>query len=179
MLVGMDQRGDLRASDADRQRVADQLRRALDEGRLDLHEYDERLQRAYASKTYAELGSLLTDLPGAVGPERSRLAATSPPRATSAPVGQIPVGTRAWLLARWGVYLKVVAVVSAIWLVTSVAFGEVGYFWPIWVAGPWGAVLVVSTVWGLLGGGPRHWPEGHCKGYGPGHYAVRGRARGC
>ena len=42
-----------------------ELRVALDEGRLDLHGYDERLQRAYAAKTYGELQALLSDLPGA------------------------------------------------------------------------------------------------------------------
>ena len=60
-------RDEMRAADADRQAVADKLRAALDEGRLDLHEYDERLQRAYAAKTYGDLDGLLTDLPvGAV-----------------------------------------------------------------------------------------------------------------
>ena len=29
------------------------------------------------------------------------------------------------------------------------------YFWPAWVAGPWGAVLVVRTAAGLTGGEPR------------------------
>ena len=63
-------RDEMRAGDADRQAVADKLKAALDEGRLDLHEYDERLQRAYAAKTYGELDSLLTDLPGTVPAQR-------------------------------------------------------------------------------------------------------------
>jgi hypothetical protein len=176
----MDQRGDMRASDADRQSVADQLRRALDEGRLDLHEYDERLQRAYASKTYEELGSLLTDLPGAVRPERSRLAAASPPpvaSTTGTPSSPVLPGRRGWLLAAWSIYLRVVAVTTGIWLVTSIASGELRDFWPIWVAGPWGAVLLVSTVGGLLGGGPRRWHGGRAAIHGCGGY-VRSRARG-
>jgi len=37
-------RDHMRAADADRRRVADHLRAALGEGRLDLHEYDERLR---------------------------------------------------------------------------------------------------------------------------------------
>lgn len=178
----MDQRDDMRASDADRQSVADQLRKALDEGRLDLHEYDERLGRAYAAKTYADLGSLLTDLPGTVSPDRSRLAAAPPPPA--GPVSGTPsrpstAATRGWLLATWGAYLKVVTITTAIWLVTSVASGELQYFWPIWVAGPWGAVLLVSTVGGLLGGAPRHWQRTHGHWHGrPGRYAARERTRG-
>ncbi len=31
------------------------------------------------------------------------------------------------------------------------------YFWPGWVAGPWGAVLLVSTMTGLLSGEPQRW----------------------
>ena len=54
-----------RAADDDRAGIADQLRAALDEGRLVLHEYDDRLQRAYAAKTYAELDELVHDLPAA------------------------------------------------------------------------------------------------------------------
>src|SRR5262245_47581179 len=55
--------GDLRAGDADRERVAERLRTALDEGRLNLYEYDERLRDAYAAKTYSELDALVGDLP--------------------------------------------------------------------------------------------------------------------
>ncbi len=52
-----------RASDADRERVADRLRRALDEGRLTVTEFDERTRAAYAARTYGELDELTTDLP--------------------------------------------------------------------------------------------------------------------
>jgi hypothetical protein len=50
-MLGTMEPGELRAGDADRERVAERLRLALDEGRLNLHEYDERLQEAYAAKT--------------------------------------------------------------------------------------------------------------------------------
>src|ERR687890_2400976 len=53
----------MRAADADRQKIADQLKAALDEGRLSLHEYDERVAQAYAARTYADLLGLVTDLP--------------------------------------------------------------------------------------------------------------------
>src|SRR5690242_14727233 len=59
-----ERREDLRAADVDRQFVAERLKSALDEGRLDLHEYDERLQNAYAAKTYGDLDKVLSDLPG-------------------------------------------------------------------------------------------------------------------
>jgi hypothetical protein len=30
----------------------------------------------------------------------------------------------------------------------SVSAGEPIYFWPMWVAGPWGAVLLATTLFG-------------------------------
>src|SRR5690348_14905844 len=53
----------LRAADSDRQQIADQLKGALDEGRLSLHEYDDRVAAAYAARTYAELLVIVQDLP--------------------------------------------------------------------------------------------------------------------
>ena len=80
MLVGMD-RDEMRAGDGDRQAVAEKLKTALDEGRLDLGEYDERLQRTYSAKTYGDLQELVTDLPGTVPAQHSQvqpLAVRSP-----------------------------------------------------------------------------------------------------
>jgi Domain of unknown function (DUF1707) len=53
----------LRVSDADRHKVAEILREAAGEGRLDLDELDERLESAYAAKTYADLMPITADLP--------------------------------------------------------------------------------------------------------------------
>jgi hypothetical protein len=57
----------MRASDADRDRVADQLREALAEGRLTAEEHAERLDAVYAAKTYAELAPIVHDLPATGG----------------------------------------------------------------------------------------------------------------
>lgn len=54
---------ELRAADADRERVAEALREAAGDGRLTLEELDERLSQAYAAKTYAELATITRDLP--------------------------------------------------------------------------------------------------------------------
>jgi hypothetical protein len=54
---------ELRASDADRERVAERLREALAEGRLDMPEFEERLEATYAARTYGELTPLTRDLP--------------------------------------------------------------------------------------------------------------------
>jgi len=53
----------MRASDADRERVAEVLRTAATEGRLHLDELDERLAAVYAARTYAELEPITHDLP--------------------------------------------------------------------------------------------------------------------
>ncbi|MFJ5263579.1 DUF1707 domain-containing protein [Streptomyces sp. NPDC088387] len=56
---------ELRASDADRERVAEVLRDALAEGRLDMTEFEERLEQTYQARTYGELAPITRDLPGA------------------------------------------------------------------------------------------------------------------
>lgn len=60
-IVGRDP--NLRAADADRERVADRLRKSHAEGRLDLSEFQERLERCYEAKTFGQLGELVRDLP--------------------------------------------------------------------------------------------------------------------
>jgi len=53
----------MRAGDADRERLVEQLREHHAAGRLTLDEFDERMQKAYAAKTYGELKTLTRDLP--------------------------------------------------------------------------------------------------------------------
>ncbi|MBA4867178.1 DUF1707 and DUF2154 domain-containing protein [Streptomyces sp. PSKA54] len=53
----------LRASDADRDRIADILREALAEGRLTADEHAERIDGVYRAKTLGELEPLVRDLP--------------------------------------------------------------------------------------------------------------------
>jgi hypothetical protein len=53
----------LRASDADRDRVAALLREHHAAGRLTVEEFQERLNAAFAAKTMGELAELMTDLP--------------------------------------------------------------------------------------------------------------------
>jgi Domain of unknown function (DUF1707)/Cell wall-active antibiotics response 4TMS YvqF len=57
----------MRASDADRDRIADQLREALAEGRIAPDEHAERLDAVYRAKTYAELAPIVADLPATGG----------------------------------------------------------------------------------------------------------------
>ena len=53
---------DMRVSDADRNKVAEILREAAGDGRIDLGELDERLEATYAAKTYGELVPITRDL---------------------------------------------------------------------------------------------------------------------
>jgi Domain of unknown function (DUF1707)/Cell wall-active antibiotics response 4TMS YvqF len=57
--------GELRASDAEREAVVEQLRVASVEGRLTLAELTDRTEAAYTATTHAELALLTQDLPSA------------------------------------------------------------------------------------------------------------------
>jgi Flp pilus assembly protein TadB len=53
----------LRAADADRERIADRLRKAHAEGRLDTDELQQRLEACYEAKAFGQLDQLVRDLP--------------------------------------------------------------------------------------------------------------------
>jgi hypothetical protein len=53
----------LRASDADREAIADRLRTHHTDGRLDQDEFQERLDKCFSAKTVGELADLTRDLP--------------------------------------------------------------------------------------------------------------------
>ncbi|MGW0142752.1 DUF1707 SHOCT-like domain-containing protein [Streptomyces calvus] len=77
---------ELRASDADRDRIADLLREALAEGRLTADEHAERVEGVLSAKTVGELEVFVRDLPAA---HRRRAAPVSAPSRPT--VGAIPV----------------------------------------------------------------------------------------
>lgn len=68
----------MRISDNDRQKVAEVLREAAGEGRIDLEELDERLGQAFAAKTYADLVPITADLHLASQPEPTRTPVPRP-----------------------------------------------------------------------------------------------------
>jgi hypothetical protein len=76
---------ELRASDADRDRIADILRDALAEGRITAEEHAERVEGALAAKTVGELEVFVRDLPAA---HRHRAATYTP--APNRPTDAIP-----------------------------------------------------------------------------------------
>jgi hypothetical protein len=141
----------LRAADADRAAVADVLGAHMSAGRLTVAEFDECLARAYAAKTYGELDELTADLP----PLREEKTATTPAPAERPPNqpamkdADVSPWAGGWDHSHsWRAWLTTSLIVLTIWAATSLASWEFHYFWPIWVIGPWGAVLLAQTLTG-------------------------------
>ncbi len=79
---------ELRASDADRDRIADMLRDAHAEGRLTADEHAERVEGVLAARTVGELDVFVRDLPAAHAGRHT--AAPAPHRPTAGPVPAEP-----------------------------------------------------------------------------------------
>ncbi len=73
--VDLHKNPELRASDAERDRVVDQLREAVAEGRLTPEEHGERVEGVLAARTVGELEAFVRDLPAGRG---SHSASASP-----------------------------------------------------------------------------------------------------
>ncbi|MBU2665986.1 DUF1707 domain-containing protein [Actinoplanes bogorensis] len=102
----------MRTSDKEREQVAEILRAAMTEGRLDMTEGEERLAKAYAAKFRDELGPLTADLPhGGL----SALANT--PEAKTA--------TRRALRRHAWVIISVASILTGLWILSGATF-----FWP-------------------------------------------------
>lgn len=138
----------LRASDADRDRVATQLREHMAAGRLTPEEFNERLDRALVARTTGDLDALLTDLPGIDLYRLPDAALTRRPRQQQV-VARAGRRRRpnAWRAA-WAGWFTVVLVCFVVW-----ALAGGGYLWPLWVAGPWGAVMAGSWLTAKAFGG--------------------------
>lgn len=129
----------MRAADADRHTVADQLKGALDEGRLSLAEYDERVRDAYAARTYADLLLLVADLP------KPGLSAAEVKARRAAEVRRDARRLPMALMVLWTIWGSVAAVNVAVWIIVAMTVAGDVYPWPVWLLVP-GAALVVTTV---------------------------------
>jgi hypothetical protein len=129
----------VRASDADRDRTASLLREHLAAGRLSPEEFSERLDRAFAAKTVGEVDALLKDLPAIDLYRLPDAALTRHPRQANDNQSRRR-GRGAWRAA-WGTWFTAVLICFVVW-----GLSGHGYVWPLWVAGPWGAVLAGSWV---------------------------------
>ncbi|GAA2869860.1 hypothetical protein Acy02nite_18710 [Actinoplanes cyaneus] len=129
----------LRAADTDRQQIADQLKGALDEGRLSLHEYDDRVAAAYAARTYAELLVIVQDLPrpGVSAAEiHARRAAEARRESSRLPTAMVVL---------WTVWAAVAAVNLVVYALVRATVNDWVYPWPAWMLVP-GAALTAVTV---------------------------------
>lgn len=86
----------IRASDADRDQVAERLREALAEGRLSPVEHEDRLDTLYKAKTIGELAPIVADLPGPGNPGTMGFGA---PERVDGPSGMEVMGSDARDLA--------------------------------------------------------------------------------
>src|SRR2546421_6832757 len=107
----MARRAVIRASDADRDRVADRLRAATAEGRLLAEELEERLEALFAARTYGELDAIVADLPREREQQRARHGPAFWVAVTASAVLVIAV---AFAVIAAGVFL--VTGVLAVWL---------------------------------------------------------------
>ena len=73
----------MRAASADRERAVDVLKAGFAEGRLTQDEYNERMNQAYAARTYAELMALTADLPAGAMPTVYPMPVYQPPVTTN------------------------------------------------------------------------------------------------
>jgi hypothetical protein len=127
----MTDRAALRAADADREQVAERLRRAATEGRLLTDELEERLGAALSAKTYGELDAIVADLPTA-DVDRRRRSVTPVPRA--------------------GVAMAIALAVTVV-LITALGFAVGGHSHPghHWSSGPSGGVPIMWLLWLAIG----------------------------
>jgi hypothetical protein len=114
----MASRAAVRASDADREQVAECLREAAAEGRLLTEELEQRLEAALSARTYGELNAIVADLPGRrlTGPtETHRLAWVRPALAIA------------------------IAVPVTLAVIAAVVFALTGVLatWVLWLAAGW------------------------------------------
>ncbi|HEY7487400.1 MAG TPA: DUF1707 domain-containing protein [Streptosporangiaceae bacterium] len=141
---------EMRASDADRDRVAAALREHCAQGRLTVDELNERLEATYTARTLGELERVTHDLPEEDLDYRP-IAAHQ--RASTMPAKRGGL-YRTGLRTAWATYTTVNLICFTIWLIVA-ATGGSAYPWFLWVAGPWGAVLLAGQVLGPKGGRPR------------------------
>jgi hypothetical protein len=141
----MDDRQRMRASDRDREEVIARLRVGLDEGRLKMDEYLDRMSRASDAVTYGDLVPLYADLPQTAPATRDE---PSPPAAVPRPA---PVRRGAYaslptaLKVLWTIWLTAVSVNVVVWVLVCATTTSLVYPWPVWVAGPYGAVLLAVS----------------------------------
>jgi hypothetical protein len=133
----MGERPALRASDGDRERAAADIREHCAPGRLRQDELAERLERAYAAETTAELDQLRADLP------------PLPPASRRAELAERRAELSRRLAQETGAAAAPFLICTVIWLLS----GANGDFWPAWLL-LIPAILLFKNGWRLYGPAP-------------------------
>ncbi len=136
----------MRIGNVERDAVVSRLQTAFGEGRLDVHEFDQRVAQVYAARTAGELVPLTADLPAAGPAFHSPTPARTPTSRPAAPPKRSRQNEGRALLWAWRAWAAAVSINVTVWLLVSISEGDPHYFWPMWVAGPWGAILLVGTI---------------------------------
>jgi Domain of unknown function (DUF1707) len=147
------QRGSLRASDADREQVAERLRNACTEGRITPDELDDRLHSALTARTYAELSRVVRDLPSPRSPARRR---------SSAGVALGGAGS-ALAFARARPFIAVAVVVPLLIITLAIVTGVFAVWAIWWLVGWWLFGARRRAMYGRYGG-PRRSAQGQGSG---------------
>jgi Domain of unknown function (DUF1707) len=109
-LMGMARRSAIRASDEDRELVAEQLRVATGEGRLHTRELEDRLTAALTAKTHGQLAVLVSDLPTSGRGSRAMPIWARATLGVAGAVGVIAAAATAAML------FTLIAFLSAVWM---------------------------------------------------------------
>lgn len=125
---------EVRCSQADRDAVEEVLRSAFQDGRLDPTEFEERLERLHVARTYRDLGTLVTDVPHSLPFLPPVTAPGALPVVQEVPADvqrrrRLPV-LRTLLL----VYLAVLVIGTAPWMMRPVLLMVVAFVWMGWMA---------------------------------------------
>jgi hypothetical protein len=130
----------VRIGDAEREDMAAALGQHLSLGHLTMHEFESRLDTVYTASTRGELDAARADLPTTAPQPPLHQPPARWPRAGT------PWVPREWML--WAPWAVTGMICLVIWVATSLAQGHPLSFWPIWVVGPWGLMLLARTALG-------------------------------
>ena len=118
----------VRAADQDRERAIELLNQHTTAGRLTLAEFEERVSAVYAAPLLSDVDHQLRDLPV------QRTAPAEPEQ-------------RVALWHMWMPWVSAGIICWVIWGISEISSPERAiYPWPLWVVGPWGAVLLSRTI---------------------------------
>jgi hypothetical protein len=140
-------RGRMRASDRERQETIDRLRAALDEGRLKMDEYLERMGTATEAVTFGELVPLYDDLPPATTSPALKDAAVPAVKRPARPAARRGFYARMPLPLKilWTIWGAAMSINIVVWVLVSVTTVHAIYPWPVWLLVPGAALFAVSV----------------------------------